>query len=189
MIITYFGEGGFRLQSGDLSLLVDPPNNRLKADILLETESDPAAFSSQAGEICFPGEYEIKEVEIVGRLAAKESSDKVLKTVYAIRFEDVKFGFLGRIKETPPAEVLEIIDDVDILFVPVDGKFGLDPKEAASLVKQIEPKVVIPNGEGNVKEFAKALGQDPVSQEKFVFKRKELETYKGAVLVLKNLSN
>lgn len=186
MIINYFGEGGFRLQSGDLSLLVDPPNNRLKADVTLKTESDPGVFSNEPGEINFPGEYEIKEIEVTGKPVIKESNEKSVKTVYAVRFEDIKFGFLGRIKEVPLAEVLEAIDDVDILFLHLDGKNSLEPKEAASLVKQIEPKVVIPSHEGNVKDFLKALGQEAVNQDKFVFKRKDLDAHKGTVMILKN---
>ncbi len=186
MIINYYGEGGFRLQSGDLSLLVDPPNNRLKADILLKTESDPSVFSNQPGEISFPGEYEIKGIEIIGKLVAKESGEKSVKTVYAVRFENIKFGFLGRIKEVPPADVLEMIDDVDILFLHVDGGNALDSKEAASLVKQIDPKVVIPSYEETPKDFLKALGQEASNQEKFVFKRKDLDAHHGTVVVLKN---
>ena len=173
MIINYFGEGGFRLQSGDLSLLVDPPNNRLKADVLLKTESDPTVFSNQPGEIGFPGEYEVREIEITGKLVAKESSEKLVRTVYLVRFEDIKFGFLGRVSEVPPTEVLELIDDVDILFLNVDGKGALDPKDAAGLVKQIEPRVVIPSYEKDVKNFLKALGLEASNQEKFVFKKKD----------------
>jgi len=189
MIINYYGEGGFKLQSGDLSLLVDPPNNRLKADVTLKTESDPSAFPNQPGEIGFPGEYDIKEIEITGKSVIKESSEKVVKTVYAVRFEDIKFGFLGRIKEVPPSDVLEVIDDVDILFLHIDGREALDPKEAAGLVKQIEPKVIIPSHDGNVKEFLKALGQEASNQEKFVFKRKDLDAHKGTVMMLKNSGN
>lgn len=186
MIVNYYGEGGFRLQSGDLSLLVDPPNNRLKADVVIRTESDPGVFSNQPGEIGYPGEYEIKEIEVVGKLVAKESSEKLVKTVYAVRFEDIKFGFLGRIKEAPPADVLEMIDDVDILFLHVDGGKALDSKDAASLVKQIEPRVVIPSYEGMPRDFLKFLGQEALNQEKFVFKRKDLDAHHGTVVILKN---
>jgi len=37
MVINYFGNGCFRLQSGETSILVNPENNRLKADIILKT--------------------------------------------------------------------------------------------------------------------------------------------------------
>ena len=37
MVITYYGNGAFRLQSGDTVLLLNPENNRLKADVTLRT--------------------------------------------------------------------------------------------------------------------------------------------------------
>ena len=37
MVINYFGNGCFRLQSGETSVLVNPDNNRLKADVTLKT--------------------------------------------------------------------------------------------------------------------------------------------------------
>ena len=37
MVINYFGNGCFRLQSGETSVLVNPENNRLKADVTLKT--------------------------------------------------------------------------------------------------------------------------------------------------------
>lgn len=41
MVITFFGNGSFRLQSGDTTLLLDPDNNRLKADVTLRTLAGP----------------------------------------------------------------------------------------------------------------------------------------------------
>ena len=37
MVITYSGNGSFRLQSGDTALLLNPENNRSKADVIIRT--------------------------------------------------------------------------------------------------------------------------------------------------------
>ncbi len=72
MVITHYGNGAFRMQSGDTVLLLNPGNDRLKADItlctlvgtgtddLLSGEGDPGA------KISFPGEYEVKGIEVDG---------------------------------------------------------------------------------------------------------------------------
>ncbi|MEK9186306.1 MAG: hypothetical protein AAB885_01835, partial [Patescibacteria group bacterium] len=68
MVITYHGEGCFRVQVGDVVIVTDPVDNRLKADILLKTEWDSKkqAFPPVELEISGPGEYEAKEIEILG---------------------------------------------------------------------------------------------------------------------------
>ena len=54
----------------------------------------------------------------------------------------MSFGRLGQTKLTN--EQLEIIDEVDILMIPVGGIYTIDGEEAAEIVNQIEPKIVIP---------------------------------------------
>src|SRR3989344_9257435 len=67
MIITYFGGGSFRVQSGETSLLVDSENNRLKADMSLRTTAPvDARISDEASNISLPGEYEVKGIEVKG---------------------------------------------------------------------------------------------------------------------------
>ena len=51
MVITYFGNGSFRLQSGDNALLLNPDNNRLKADVTLRTLAGTA--TDELLEPCF----------------------------------------------------------------------------------------------------------------------------------------
>src|ERR1700734_3126105 len=97
MVVTYFGNGSFRLQSGETSILLDPENNRLKADVILRTLVPTGSDSEKTEEsdaISFPGEYEIKGIEIIGFPIASESTEKFLKTAYAVIWEEMKFVFL-----------------------------------------------------------------------------------------------
>lgn len=41
-------------------------------------------------------------------------------------------------------EQIEAIGDVDILFVPVGGIYTIDGFQAAKVVKEIEPKIIVP---------------------------------------------
>ncbi|MDO8664022.1 MAG: MBL fold metallo-hydrolase [Candidatus Liptonbacteria bacterium] len=184
MIINYFGDGCFRLQSGETSLLVDPNNNRLKADVVLKTLIAPeTAGSVAANEIAFPGEYEIKDIQIQGWAVPKESTEKFLKTVYLVKWEGLGFVFLGHISEGLESEVVEEFSEQDILFVPVGDHF-LSDEEAVKFAKKLEPAVIIPSFSKKPDSFLKTLGQKAEVQEKFVFKKKDLENLKNKAVVL-----
>ncbi len=191
MVLNYFGEGCFRLQSGDLSLLVNPLNNRLKADVVLRTlalPDDPIVPE----EISFPGEYEMKGIDITGIGLAGESSAKILKTVYSVRWEDMHFLFLGHISQPLNAAVLEELDSPDIVFVPTGDEHFIDPEAALKLVHQLRPKVVIPayypptgRQVKSLDKFLAAAGVKPETEEKLVFRKKDLgEGEKMRVVVL-----
>ena len=119
MVITYFGDGSYRFQSGETSFLVDSQNNRLKADVYLKTLAPPGELSPKEDEIIFPGEYETKGIEIKGVSLSKESTAKFLKTIYLVQFEGVKILLLGHASEIPDTKILEQLDDPDVVVVPV----------------------------------------------------------------------
>jgi len=185
MIINYFGDGCFRLQSGDTSLLVDPNNNRLKADVILKTLTLPDSEPPAINEVSFPGEYEFKDIHIQGWSVAKESTDKFLKTVYLVKWEDISFVFLGHASDNLEPEIVEELSEQDILFIPVGEHFFSD-EAAAKFSKKLEPSVVIQSFSKKPDSLAKALGQKAEIQEKFVFKKKDLENLKNKAVALKS---
>jgi L-ascorbate metabolism protein UlaG (beta-lactamase superfamily) len=189
MIVTYFGNGCFRLQSGDTAVLVDPENNRLKADVTLKTLTSTAgdALSEElsAGTIAFPGEYEIKGISIVGFPVTEESTEKFLKTAYSVEWEEMKFVFLGHCSRPLSASLMEEFFEADVLFLPAGGGHFLEPEVAAKMVKQLEAKIVIPSFTKDPSEFLKALGKKTDPVEKFVFKKKDILADKGRPVVLK----
>ncbi|MEK7195085.1 MAG: MBL fold metallo-hydrolase [Patescibacteria group bacterium] len=178
MVVSFFGEGSFRVQNGELSVLVDPTNNRLKADVVLRTIT-PADVSPMNEEysgqnISFPGEYEIKGIEITGVPILGESGENFLKTAYLVRWEDVSLAFLGHLSKPLLPEVADGLGEPDVLFIPVGGGHFLSAEAATKVVKQFEPSVVIPSFFKNIGEFGKAMGQKVISQDKFVFRAKDL---------------
>lgn len=187
MVINYFGNGCFRLQSGEISILLDPENNRLKADTLLRTitpAENPEANDDGSVSIAFPGEYEVKGIEITGFPIATESTEKFLKTAYAVSWEGMKFVFLGHLSKPIDASLMEEFSEPDILFLPVGGGHFLEPDVAAKIAKQLEAKVVIPSFYKSPAEFLKALGKKGEDMDKFVFKQKDIAEDKGRPIVL-----
>ncbi len=175
MVLNYFGDGCFRLQSGEVSLLLNPQNNRLKADVILRTLTlTGETQDSPAEEVRFPGEYEMKDIAIQGWPLKAESSGKFLKTIYRAFWEDMSFLFLGHLAKTLPAELLEEMGEVDVVFIPTGDEHFIGPEDAAKLLKQLEPKVVIPAYYKSPQAFLKAVNGEPEKMEKFVFRRKDL---------------
>jgi len=188
MVITYFGNGSFRLQSGETSILVDSDNNRLKADVLLKTLVATDALLPEEGSdgvlISFPGEYEAKEIEILGFGVTGESTEKFLKTVYVVLWEGMKFVFLGHLSKPMDAALMEECSAPDVLFMPAGGGHFLEPDVAAKIAKQLEARIVIPSFAKNAEEFLKAFGKKGETVEKFVFKQKDIATDKGRPIIL-----
>lgn len=182
MVLNYFGEGCFRLQSGELSVLINPSNNRLKADVTVKTIAP--ADGVTPGEIAFPGEYEVKGIDIQGWQVAEESSDKYVKTVYALTWEDMKFVFLGHIAGPLRAELVEELGEPDLLFVPTGDEHFIKGEDAAKMIKQLEPKIIVAAYYKNANELAKAMGVTPVTEEKLVFRKKDILDAKNKLVVL-----
>ncbi len=188
MVINYLGDGSFKLQSGETSLLLNPENNRYKADVVLKTLSSANLPSEEdstgQNEISFPGEYEIKGIEITGIAVPEESGEKFLKTVYLVVWEEIRLAFLGHLSKPPSADILEQLDEPDVLFLPVGGGHFLEPTAAAKLAKHLEPAYIIPMFYKTPSDFLKAMGQKGESQEKLVFKKKDIAEAKNRVIVL-----
>lgn len=167
MIITFYGENCFKIQSGELTILTDPldPKSglsaaRFKYDGLIKTLSPfpPASNASgvanagrpeseqkeEAVVMAGPGEYNFHETDVYGYLLDNESSENFIKTVYLATIEDLKLCFLGHLSDTPPPSVMEHLEEVDILFIPAGGEPFIDQKKAVKLIRQIQPKIAIP---------------------------------------------
>ncbi len=187
MVVNYFGNGAYRLQSGETSILLDSTNNRLKADVTLKTlvdAKDPLAEDGDGASIAFPGEYEIKGIEVLGFPVTAESTDSFIKTAYAVLWEDMKFVFLGHLSKPLDATLMEELAEPDVLILPVGGGHFLEPEVAAKIVKQLEAKIVIPSFYKSADEFVKALGKKAEKMEKLVFKQKDIASDKGRPIIL-----
>ena len=53
-----------------------------------------------------------------------------------------------------PPDILDKLNDIDILFIPIGGHINLTGKEAYILAKKISPKVIIPmNYKAHISSF------------------------------------
>jgi len=187
MVLTRLGDGCFRLQSGETSILLNPDNNRFKGDIVLRTivsASTPLAEGQEVTLISFPGEYEIKGIEIVGFQIPAESTEKFVKTAYVVTWEEMKFVLLGHLSQPIDASLMEEFAEPDVLILPAAGGHFLEPNVAAKIAKQLEATVVIPSFVKDPADFLKALGKKAEVMDKFVFKKKDLMGEKQRPVIL-----
>ena len=95
-----------------------------------------------------PGEYEAGEVAIRGVKATRHLDtelDEALSTMYRIEIGDVRIAVLGNIAPKLSEDQLEEIGVVDLLILPVGGNgYTLDSVNATTVVRQIDPRGVIP---------------------------------------------
>lgn len=160
MTISWYGQSCFRLESKGVSVLIDPFSKeiglglpRLNDNIFLVTHehydhNNIGGVSPESFVIRGPGEYEKSGIYVEGIISYHDNTQgtqRGLNTIYIIRVENMRLchlGDLGQAKLTD--EQVEQISDIDILFIPVGGKYTIDGREAAEIVKQIEPKIIIP---------------------------------------------
>jgi L-ascorbate metabolism protein UlaG (beta-lactamase superfamily) len=154
--IEYKGGNGVVITSKKIQLVIDPnlsvvglKNLSVKEAVEIATEprfvvNDTAARLQIEG----PGEYEIGEVSIRGIRATRHIDtelDEPISTVYRVVIGEVRIAVLGNISPKLSEEQLEDIGIVDMVIIPVGGSgYTLDATSAATIVRQIDPKVVIP---------------------------------------------
>lgn len=212
MVITWLGQACFKLQSGDLTLVIDPFSKdigltppRFRADVVLITHDhyDHANAESLTGEpfiIKGPGEYEVKDIYVRGIETFHDQAqgkERGMNTVYKIEMEGMRLAHLGDFGEKEMrGETLDALGDVDVLMIPVGGKYTIDGEQASKIVKQIEPRFCIPMhykipglkiSLTGAEEFLKETGAAKVvPQDKLTLKKKDLaEEGKTEVVVLK----
>jgi L-ascorbate metabolism protein UlaG (beta-lactamase superfamily) len=206
MIITYHGAGCFRLSVGSTTVVLGPiakesswKHATFGADIavvpLQHPDTNGVAEVTYGGKVPFavdgPGEYEIAEVLIKGYPATSRlSGAEEIATSYLLRMEKMTLLYLGPVG-TPElhSSLKQVLEDVDILFVPVGGDAVLAAADAHKLTVQVEPKVVIPVCYNKARctaaceTFEKEQGGDVQRVgEKWTVKPKEIAEYTQTVV-------
>lgn len=154
--IEYKGGNGIVVSSKKAVLNIDPKLSlvglkdiKTKDEVELATEVRFRVENSDARIIIdSPGEYEVGDFTIRGVAATRHidtAEQKKLSTIYRVECSDVKIAVIGNVAPVLDEEQLEAIGMVDILVLPVGGGgYTLDATSAVAIVRQVEPKVVIP---------------------------------------------
>ncbi len=154
--IEYKGANALTITTKKSTLVIDPKLSVaglkdivIKDAVELATEAR-FAINGQDAKLSIegPGEYGVAGFDIIGIPAQRHldaEGQESLSTIYRIEVGDVRVGLLGNIYEKLTDDQLESLGVLDILIIPVGGGgYTLDAVGAASLVRKIDPKVIVP---------------------------------------------
>lgn len=153
MEIEYKGANNLVFKSNSTSLIVDPklpmPGQKgMKIDGVIEVVTQLSLAVAQANPkilIDGPGEYEVSGISIKGVLAKSHHDPEATTTMYRLDIAGFRVAIVGHVTPILNETQLESIGVVDIVTIPVGGNgYTLDAHEAAAMVRQIDPKIVIP---------------------------------------------
>lgn len=154
MEIQYFGGTAVKLSTKKAQIVVDPTQeiasikvDTKKASYVLQTQESRAKVTEDVFKIDTPGEYEFEDTSVKGVATQpfQGSTGDNSATMYRVSTSDASVFVAGTINEKLSEDQLEAIGVVDIMIVPVGGNgYSTDALGAATLVRAIEPKLVIP---------------------------------------------
>src|ERR1700740_2103255 len=152
MDLQFYGANCVSVTYKGTRLVIDDNLAELGAKSITKPD-DVALFTNAAPEksparltFAGPGEYEVSDISIIGVPArAHMDEDGRNATMFKLVAGDQSILITGHIYPDVDEGQLEAIGMVDVMIVPVGGNgYTVDPVGALKLIKEVEPKVVIP---------------------------------------------
>lgn len=159
MEITWLGQACFRIKSTHGIVITDPCSpdtgyvmGKQTASIVTVSHKHPdhAYVEGISGEfrvVDRPGEYEISDIMIIG-MSTYHDNEQGRKSgknvVFLIETDEVSICHLGDLGTPLTTQQIEDLQPIDVLLLPVGGATTIDATQAVALIRQIEPKIVIP---------------------------------------------
>jgi L-ascorbate metabolism protein UlaG (beta-lactamase superfamily) len=213
MIITWIGHSCFKIQdktgSEGVAVVTDPfdkkvgfkaPNFEASIVTVSHDHYDHSNTGSIRGNpfiIDSAGEYDKNGVAVIGIESyhdAKQGSERGKNIIYRIDMDDISVAHLGDLGHELDTKQLERLEGTDVLLIPVGGKYTLDAKKAVEVMKQIEPRIIIPmhykvrglkvDGLDGVEKFVKEVGLKPTNEEKLRINKKDLPQEETELVIL-----
>jgi L-ascorbate metabolism protein UlaG (beta-lactamase superfamily) len=176
MEISWLGHSCFQLRGKNVTLITDPfspqPEHslgKINAPIVTISHNHPGHnFTGGVGGnpriVHGPGEYEISDVLITGVASYhdnKHGQDLGRNTIYVIHMDDLIICHLGDLGHILQEEQLEEVADADVLLIPIGGQHTINAAQAAEVISQVEPHIVIPM------HYSPSIGDAPNPLDKF----------------------
>lgn len=152
LMIDPFGDGGALAASG--RRFDYPPIDGVDADLLLITHehvdhNNAAAVTTEPQIIrAAPGRFETPLGEVVGIASEHDDAagtERGANTIYRFELGGLQGCHLGDFGQRQLRDAQRVgIGSPDVLFVPVGGGPTIGATEAATLVRELEPPIVVP---------------------------------------------
>lgn len=154
--IEYKGGNAVVFTTKKGKLVVDPNISVVGLKNLVVKDAVQVATESRFGvegkdsrlNIEGPGEYEVGDFAIIGVSSERYIDGDTGKkdcTMYRVDVGDIRVGVIGNISPKLTEDQYESLGLVDVVVIPVGGNgYTLDAVQASAVVRQMEPKLVIP---------------------------------------------
>ena len=150
MLISYFGHSYLLLKGKEYSITLDPYGD---VGLKIPTVESNYVFSSHS-------HYDHNNLNVVknAKLVKNSKTFEIIPTyhddsngklrgnnnILLFKLDGYKIAFMGDFGESENKSVIEKLKNVDILFIPIGGKYTIDSKTAKYYVDKINAKTVIP---------------------------------------------
>jgi len=214
MDITYLGHSSFKIKTRSASIITDPFDSQMVGLKYLGAEGEIVTLSHAHRDhnasdkvtgvkkiLEGPGEYEVMGVSIIGYPSfhdTKQGVERGKNTIFVIEADGLRLAHLGDLGHALSDDLVNEMGSIDVLMVPVGGKFTIGPKEAVEIVGKIDPYFTIPmhylvpglnpqtfTGMESVEPFLKEIGMTVENLPKFSLRREDiLEDQSSKVIIL-----
>jgi L-ascorbate metabolism protein UlaG (beta-lactamase superfamily) len=201
MEVSYLGHSSFKIKTKAGTLVTDPydPSVGMKmpsvsADLVTVSHDhhDHNYVNAITGTarrkepfiIREAGEYEVEGISVFGYQTFhddKDGSERGKNTIYVIQAEDLRLLHLGDLGHPLSDKLVDELDGIDVVFIPVGGVYTIDAKQAAELALKIEAPYVVPM-------HYKTETHDPKTFGELTTREKFLELYDRPVKEASSLS-
>ena len=176
MEISWLGHSCFQLRGKNVTLITDPFSpqlghslGKISAPIVTISHNHPGhnyavGVGGNPRVVRGPGEYEISDVLITGVASYhddKHGQNLGRNTIYIIHMDELVICHLGDLGHILQEEQLEEVADADMLLVPIGGQHTINAAQAAEVISQVEPHIVIPM------HYSPPIGDVPNPLDKF----------------------
>src|SRR6266481_8200523 len=176
MEISWLGHSCFQLRGKNVTLITDPFSpqlghslGKINAPIVTISHNHPGhnfagGVDGDPRIVRGPGEYEISDVLITGVASYhdnKHGQELGRNTIYVIHMDDLIVCHLGDVGHILQEEQLEEVADADVLLVPIGGQNTINAAQAAEVISQVEPRIIIPM------HYRSSTGDTPNPLDKF----------------------
>jgi L-ascorbate metabolism protein UlaG (beta-lactamase superfamily) len=214
MEIQYLGHSSFKLKGKSASVITDPFDPSMvglkyapqEATIVTVSHNHPDhnkidLVKNAERTIDGPGEYEIAGISIIGIGSFhddKKGEERGKNTIFVYEIEDLRLAHLGDLGHKLSSDALEEMGEIDILMIPVGGKYTINSEIAVEVVRSIEPSLILPmhylmssmNPEvfselEKVEEFVNAMGVPSEAMEKLSIKKSDIGEDQKIILLEK----
>ncbi|MBI4283858.1 MAG: MBL fold metallo-hydrolase [Chloroflexi bacterium] len=159
MDISWLGHSCFRIKGAHTTVITDPYSPDLGYSLGQPTAQIVTVSHQHTGHsyvqgiggepkvVKGPGEYEISGVLIIGMATfhdQEKGSQRGKNTAYLIEVDEIAVCHLGDLGHVLTTGQVAEMGNVDVLLLPVGGVTTIDAPMAAEVVRQLEPKVVVP---------------------------------------------